>query len=328
MADRLRPVDPRPTLAPTLTSTLPAPPTATPVHRPLRAMLLAAGRGERMRPLTDTLPKPLLPAGGKPLICWHLERLAAIGVRDVVINHAWLGDRIEAALGDGSALGLRIRYSPEAAALETAGGIAQALPLLIDEPVGGHADDRPFLVISADVFTDFDLGRASTIALQMQAGGDTCWCVMVRNPSHHGGGDFHLDGGRLGSGATAGAPAASTADASVVSVSDALGASVSAAPAASASGAPPASATRLPARPPPTSTLTYAGIGLFRPRLFRDIVPGTKLALRPILEGEIAACRAAGERHEGLWFDIGTPQRLMELDRLLQDPTGSRPDGD
>ena len=233
----------------------------------------------------------------EPLICWHLERLAAIGVRDVVINHAWLGDRIEAALGDGSALGLRIRYSPEAAALETAGGIAQALPLLIDEPVGGHPDDHPFLVISADVFTDFDLGRASTIALQMQAGGDTCWCVMVRNPAHHGGGDFRLDGGRLGL-AKAGAAAG---------------------------------ATTMPARAGALSeagTLTYAGIGLFRPHLFRTIARGTRLALRPILDREIAAGHAAGERHDGLWSDIGTPQRLMELDRLLASRAGTGPHGD
>ena len=295
MADRPRPVDPRPA------------PTLIPARRPLRAMLLAAGRGERMRPLTDTLPKPLLLAGGKPLIIWHLERLAASGVRDVVINHAWLGERIEAALGDGSALGLRIRYSPEATALETAGGIARALPLLVDEAPGEPSDDHPFLVISADVFTDFDLGRASTIALQMSASGDTCWCVMADNPSHHGGGDFRLDGGRLESGAVAGPADASTESAKAVTVGAAAGAS---------------------AASPATSTLTYAGIGLFRPRLFRDIVPGTKLALRPILEREIAAGRAAGERHDGLWFDIGTPQRLMELDRLLRSSTGSRPDGD
>lgn len=258
-------------------------------------MLLAAGRGERMRPLTDTLPKPLLPAGGKALIVWHLERLAAIGVRDVVINHAWLGDRIEAALGDGRALGLRIRYSPEATALETAGGIARALPLLVDEAAG---PDAPFLVISADVFTDFDFGRAGTIALQMAAGGDSCWCVMVPNPSHHGGGDFRLDGGRLG--LASGTGPTSTGR--------------------------PETASVLPLRP--AGTLTYAGVGLFRPRLFRDIAAGTKQALRPILEREIAAGRAAGECHDGLWFDIGTPQRLKELDGRLRASPGSHRDGD
>ena len=262
-------------------------------RHPLRAMILAAGRGERMRPLTDTLPKPLLLAGGRPLIAWHLARLAAIGVRDVVINHAWLGERIEAALGDGTTLGLRIRYSPETSALETAGGIAQALPLLVDD----DDDDQPFLTISADVFSDFDLGRAGTIALQMDAGRSSCWCVMVRNPAHHGGGDFRLDGGRLGL-AKAGAAAG---------------------------------ATTMPARAGALSeagTLTYAGIGLFRPHLFRTIARGTRLALRPILDREIAAGHAAGERHDGLWSDIGTPQRLMELDRLLASRAGTGPHGD
>ncbi len=250
-------------------------------------MILAAGRGERMRPLTDTLPKPLLLAGGRPLIAWHLARLARIGVREIVINHAWLGERIEAALGDGRQLGLQIRYSPETSALETAGGIAQALPLLVDD---AH-DDQPFLTISADVFTDFDFGRASTIALQMDAGHSNCWCVMVRNPAHHGGGDFRLDGGRLGLATTAARAGGSDGDGAA-------------------------------------DTLTYAGVGLFRPHLFRDIARGTKLALRPILDREISAGRAAGERHDGLWSDIGTPQRLMELDRLLADQASGRAHGD
>jgi MurNAc alpha-1-phosphate uridylyltransferase len=113
----------------------------------MEAMILAAGRGERMRPLTDDLPKPLLRAGGSPLIGFHLRRLARAGIRDVVINHAWLGDKIEAALGDGAAFGLRIRYSAEQVALETAGGVAHALPLL---------DASPFLLINGDTFCDFD----------------------------------------------------------------------------------------------------------------------------------------------------------------------------
>jgi len=118
----------------------------------MRAMILAAGRGERMRPLTDTCPKPLLLVGGKPLIVWHLERLAAAGFREVVINHAHLGAQIEAALGNGSAWGLHLAYSPEPpGALETAGGIVQALSLLGEEP---------FLVINGDVYCDWDVGRA------------------------------------------------------------------------------------------------------------------------------------------------------------------------
>jgi MurNAc alpha-1-phosphate uridylyltransferase len=221
-------------------------------------MILAAGRGERMRPLTDQAPKPLLPAGGKPLIAWQLLRLAAAGIRDIVINHAWLGDKVEAALGDGSAFGVRIRYSAEREALETAGGIAQALPLLAQEP---------FLVVNGDVFCDFDYGRVRTIVAQMKHARLACWCVMVPNPQHHPAGDFTLAGGLLGS-----------------------------------SG---------PAR------LTYAGIGVYTPEMFDGIPRGQKAALRPCLEREMATGRAAGEYHGGLWFDIGTVQRLAELDRLL-----------
>jgi MurNAc alpha-1-phosphate uridylyltransferase len=148
-----------------------------------RAMVLAAGRGERMRPLTDEVPKPLLPVRGKPLIVHHLERLASCGVRDVVINVAWLGDRIRAALGDGAAFGLSIRYSEEGAqALETGGGIFQALPWL-----GGE----PFLVVNGDVFTDFDFSALS-IAPEALA-----QLVLVPNPVQHPQGDFALDDGRV-----------------------------------------------------------------------------------------------------------------------------------
>jgi MurNAc alpha-1-phosphate uridylyltransferase len=147
------------------------------------AMLLAAGRGERMRPLTDQLPKPLLPVRGKPLIVYHLERLARAGVHDVVINVAWLGDRIRAALGDGAAFGLSIRYSEEGAqALETGGGIFQALPWLGSEP---------FLVVNGDVFTDFDFAALS-IAPEAWA-----HLVLVPNPVQHPQGDFGLDDGRV-----------------------------------------------------------------------------------------------------------------------------------
>ena len=146
----------------------------------MKAMILAAGRGERMRPLTDATPKPLLCAGGKPLIVWHLERLAASGFREIVINHAHLGEQIEQALGDGSRFGLSIRYSPEPpGALETAGGIANALPLL------GNA---PFLVVNGDVWCDWDFRRAH--ALQAA----TAHLVFVSNPPQHPNGDFCLDG--------------------------------------------------------------------------------------------------------------------------------------
>jgi MurNAc alpha-1-phosphate uridylyltransferase len=154
----------------------------------MRAMILAAGRGERLRPLTDHCPKPLLTVGGRSLIVRHLERLAQAGFAEVVINHAHLGHLIEDALGDGSRWGLRVRYSPEAQALETAGGIAQALPLL---------GDAPFLVINGDVFTDFELGRAPAMAARMRALGLRAWAVLVDNPTEHPDGDFSLANERL-----------------------------------------------------------------------------------------------------------------------------------
>jgi MurNAc alpha-1-phosphate uridylyltransferase len=220
----------------------------------MKAMILAAGRGERMRPLTDHTPKPLLQAGGKPLIAWHLERLAATGFRDVVINHAHLGEQIEQALGDGNQWGLSIAYSPEPpGALETAGGIASALPLLGDEP---------FLVVNGDIWCDWDFSRARPPA---QA---AAHLVLVANPPHHAGGDFSLDGQRV----------------------------------AYANG---------------EQTLTYAGIGIFSPAFFAGVAPGTVMKLRPLLDAAIAAGTLTGERFAGRWVDVGTPQRLAELDQEL-----------
>lgn len=152
----------------------------------MKTMILAAGRGERMRPLTDHTPKPLLPVAGKPLIVWHLERLARAGLREVVINHAHLGAQIEAALGDGARWGLSIGYSAEpAGALDTAGGIAFALPLL--------GPEQPFLVLSGDISCDWDLTRAFA-ALQP---GDLAHLVLVPNPPHHPAGDFALRSGTV-----------------------------------------------------------------------------------------------------------------------------------
>ncbi|HTB68269.1 MAG TPA: nucleotidyltransferase family protein [Steroidobacteraceae bacterium] len=149
----------------------------------MKAMVLAAGRGERMRPLTDHTPKPLLVAGGKPLIAWHLEALARAGIRDVIVNLSWLGAQIRAALGDGRQFGLQIQYSDEGSpALETGGGIFHALPLL------GPA---PFLVVNGDTFTDIDVS-----SLRLSAAADAR-LVMVSNPPQHPAGDFVLDGERL-----------------------------------------------------------------------------------------------------------------------------------
>lgn len=224
----------------------------------MKAMILAAGRGERMRPLTDTVPKPLLAAGNKPLIAWHLERLAAAGFREVVINHAHLGAQIEAALGNGAAFGLSIAYSPEPrGALETAGGIANALPLL---------GDVPFLVVNGDIFCNWDFARAA----QCLAGIDLAHLVLVNNPEHHPQGDFVLDG------------------------------------------------TRVRAPRPDAPRLTFSGIGIYRPQLFADIARGQPHKLAPLLLGAMAGDRVSGEYHAGRWSDVGTPQRLADLDAELQ----------
>lgn len=152
------------------------------------AMIFAAGRGERMRPLTDTCPKPLLSVGGKPLIVWQIEQLAAAGYTKIVINHAWLGARIEATLGDGARFGVTLHYSPEHDALETAGGIAQALPLLET-----HGEPEVFLAVAGDVYSEFDFARldarAEALAAQAEPG---MHLVMVPNPPFHPGGDFVL----------------------------------------------------------------------------------------------------------------------------------------
>lgn len=219
----------------------------------MRAMILAAGRGERMRPLTDDTPKPLLPAGGKPLIVRQIERLRDAGIEQVVINVAWRAERIERALGDGAAFGVRIRYSREPeGALETAGGIRQALPLL-------GAD--PFVVVNSDIHCDFPIARLVDRELAGHA-----HLVLVDNPEHHRQGDFALSGGRL-----------------------------------VAEGGP---------------RYTYSGIGLFGAEMFAGLAPGFR-RLRPVLEESIAAGRVSGEHHAGTWLDIGTPQRLAELDLLL-----------
>src|SRR5512133_1852128 len=148
----------------------------------MKAMILAAGRGVRMRPLTDTLPKPLLAVGGKPLIVWQREKLVRAGVTETVINHAHLGPMIEAELGDGSRFGLAIRYSPEQEALETAGGIARALPLLGAEP---------FLAINADIYCDYDFAALAALDLRDKL----AHLVLVDNPPQHPRGDFALEGG-------------------------------------------------------------------------------------------------------------------------------------
>lgn len=150
----------------------------------MRAMILAAGRGQRMRPLTDHTPKPLLPVAGQPLIVWHLQRLARAGIREMVINHAWLGQQIVDHLGDGTQWGVKITYSAENPALETAGGIARALPWLGDEP---------FLVVNGDIWCDWDFSDAPKIGVNLSSSGNHAHLVLVSNPDHHPDGDFALE---------------------------------------------------------------------------------------------------------------------------------------
>jgi len=222
----------------------------------MKAMLLAAGRGERLRPLTDTVPKALVEAGGKPLIVWHLERLARAGIRDAVINISHLGDRIVERLGDGARFGLRLHYSRERERLETAGGIANALELL------GRA---PFLLVNADVYCECDFARLVNI----QLGERLAHLVLVPNPSHRSKGDFSLADGRLGD----------------------------------------AAAPRY----------TYAGVAVVAPKLVQSVNRGEKAPLAPLLYDAAARGLLGGEVYGGLWQDVGTMERLAELERFLNE---------
>ena len=213
-----------------------------------------------MRPLTDSLPKPLLPVAGKPLIVWHLEKLALAGIKQVVINHAWLGHLIESQLGDGAQFGLNIRYSAEGTALETAGGIAQALPLLGDDP---------FLVMNGDIWCDWDVTLAPGLAAQLKANAQLAWLLLVPNPAHHPKGDFEmLDSGEIGTGQT--------------------------------------------------QCRTFTGIGIYDPALFSRISPGQSAKLAPLLREAIAKRTVSGKLHTGTWIDVGTPERLLELDQQIR----------
>lgn len=229
----------------------------------MKAMILAAGRGERMRPLTDHTPKPLLQVGGKPLIVWHLENLAKSGFKEVVINHAYLGNQIETALGDGSQWGLHIQYSPEAMALETAGGIANALPLLTES---GHKVE-PFLVVNGDIFTGIDF---ATINLPQNR-----WAhlVLIDNPPQHPQGDFSIQNGLL------------------------------------SNNVEPDATNRM---------LTFSGVGVYHPSLFAEIQHNESAKLAPLLREAIDENKATAEYYQGVWHDIGTPERLRALNETIQ----------
>jgi MurNAc alpha-1-phosphate uridylyltransferase len=221
----------------------------------MRAMILAAGKGERMRPLTDLTPKPLLQVADKPLIEYHLEHLVRAGFRELVINVSWLGQQIEDYLGDGSRWGCDISWSREPEPLETAGGIARALPLLGAEP---------FVLINGDIWIDFPLEKFKRMTL---AEGCLAHLVLVNNPPHHPDGDFLLGpDARLSPGGNNGATA-----------------------------------------------YTYSGLALYHPRFFEGVAPN-KLPLRPLLESGMGQSTVTGEYFAGRWLDLGTPERLAELD--------------
>ena len=233
----------------------------------MKALIFAAGFGERMRPLTEHTPKPLLEVGGQPLIVWHLRRLAALGVSEVVINTSWLAEQFPQVLGDGAAFGLRLHYSFEGGTpLETGGGMLQALPLL---------GDAPFIALNGDIWCDFDLAQLPA------APAGAAHLLLVDNPAHHPSGDFVLD----------------------------------------ANG-------QVRDRDDDHPALTFAGIGLYRPSVLQDwrqvignaegaeaTPPRFKLA--PLLRAAMAAGRVSGQHHRGRWTDVGTPQRLHELNQQL-----------
>ncbi|WP_425914082.1 N-acetylmuramate alpha-1-phosphate uridylyltransferase MurU [Pseudomonas sp. GWSMS-1] len=220
----------------------------------MKAMILAAGKGERLRPLTLHTPKPLVRAAGVPLIEYHLRALAAAGFTEVVINHAWLGQQIEDYLGDGSRFGVSIAYSAEAEPLETGGGIFKALPLL---------GDQPFALINGDIFTDYPFAE-----LRRPLAG-LAHLVLVVNPGHHAGGDFYLRSGQV-------------SDAQVAQES-----------------------------------LTYSGMAVLSPTLFASCQPGA-FKLAPLLRAAMAAGQVSGEQFVGCWVDVGTHERLAEVERLLE----------
>ncbi|WP_194724555.1 N-acetylmuramate alpha-1-phosphate uridylyltransferase MurU [Noviherbaspirillum malthae] len=229
----------------------------------MKAMLFAAGRGERMRPLTDTCPKPLLTVRGRPLIVWHILNLVRADIRDIVINHAHLGHMIEEALGDGSKFGARISYSAEGTALETAGGIAKARHLLGEEP---------FVAIAADTYCphfDFEQVREALQDNDMWGNPhpadkrDVAWLYLVKNPAHNPKGDFALN------------------SFSIANEGD--------------------------------QTFTFSGIGVYRTEIFDSIEPGQPAKLAPILRDYASRGQVGGEVYRGDWTDVGTPERLAQL---------------
>ncbi|MCF6339766.1 MAG: nucleotidyltransferase family protein [Sulfurimonas sp.] len=217
----------------------------------MKAMILCAGRGERMRPLTNHVPKPLLKIKGKSLVVWHIEKLASLGFNEIIINIAYLGYKIPEALGSGSKWGVKFFYSDEQknGGLESAGGIIKALALLGEET---------FLVVNGDIFCDYEFDR------NFDLGNYLAHLILVKNPKHNFNGDFGLIDG--------------------IVYNDAK------------------------------EKLTFSGIGYYSPKLFKDL-KCEKSTLAPLLRKEINHKKISGSLHQGIWHDIGTPQRLDEINK-------------
>lgn len=225
-------------------------------------MILAAGRGERMRPLTDQCPKPLLKVGKEPLIGWHLHHLKQAGITDIVINHAWLGQQLENTLGFGESYGVNITYSPEpSGGLETAGGIATALPLLGKDP---------FLVINGDILTNINFQTAFQIANTLTTQQNLAHLWLIPNPDHNKQGDFTLD-----------------KNGQVYSNNH------------------------------HAESLTFSGVGVYHPSLFNG-TPANQIAkLAPLLRKAMENHQVTGQKHEDLWLDVGTVERLKQANELV-----------
>lgn len=224
----------------------------------MRAMILAAGLGNRMRPLTLHTPKPLLSVADKPLIVWHIEKLKNIGITQIVINTAWLADKLVEALGDGAALGVEILWSHEGEGLETAGGIINALPLLGDEP---------FILVNGDVWTTMDFASL----LDVQLNENLAHLVLVDNPVQHPKGDFTLTDGR-----------AYTFEQNVQG-----------------------------------ENLTFSGVSVIHPKMFLGLDAG-KRPLAPLLKAAMLDAKVAASKLQGAWVDVGTPERLTQLDQQIR----------
>jgi MurNAc alpha-1-phosphate uridylyltransferase len=233
----------------------------------MKAMIFAAGRGERMRPLTDSCPKPLLKVRGRPLIVWHILHLVRAGITDIIINHAHLGHMIEEALGNGERFGASLHYSAEGSALETAGGVAKARDLLGDDP---------FVALAADVYCPhFNFEQVKDVLQDSDVWGkryaldqrDVAWLYLVKNPAHNPHGDFALN------------------NFSIVN-----------------EGEP---------------RHTFSGIGVYRPSMFDAISAGESAKLAPLLREYAARGQVGGELYRGDWTDVGTAERLAELNAPL-----------